>query len=30
MNITPPKGRPMLYWVGKKPIESVKSYILLS
>jgi len=26
MNITPPKGRPMLYWVGKKPIESVKSY----
>ncbi len=26
MNITPPKGRPMLYWVGKKPVESVKSY----
>lgn len=26
MKITPPKGRPMLYWVGKKPIESVKSY----
>ena len=26
MNISPPKGRPMLYWVGKKPIESVKSY----
>ncbi len=26
MKITPPKGRPMLYWVGKKPLESVKSY----
>lgn len=26
MDITPPKGRPMLYWMGKKPIESVKSY----
>ena len=26
MNITPPKGRPMLYWVGKKPLETVKSY----
>jgi len=26
MNITPPKGRPMLYWIGKKPLESVQSY----
>ncbi len=26
MKIKPPKGRPMLYWVGKKPVESVKSY----
>ena len=26
LKITPAKGRPMLYWVGKKPIGSVKRY----
>ena len=26
MKITPPKGRPLLYWTGKKPIERIKSY----
>lgn len=26
MKITPPKGRPMIYWVGKKPIEDIKGY----
>ncbi|MCK4419842.1 hypothetical protein KAV79_08550 [Candidatus Aerophobetes bacterium] len=25
-NITPAKGRPMLYWVGKKPSNYVKSF----
>ncbi|MEO0267822.1 MAG: site-specific DNA-methyltransferase [candidate division WOR-3 bacterium] len=26
IKITPTKGRPMLYWVGKKPLEYVKGY----
>ncbi len=26
MKITPVKGRPMLHWVGKKPLEAVRHY----
>jgi DNA modification methylase len=26
IKITPAKGRPMLYWVGKKPLDYVKGY----
>jgi len=26
IKIEPPKGRPMLYWVGKKPLEYVKGF----
>ena len=26
MKITPVKGRPMLHWVGKRPIDTVKAY----
>lgn len=26
MKITPVKGRPMLHWVGKRPIDAVNSY----
>ena len=26
LKITPAKGRPMLYWVGKKPLDYVKGY----
>lgn len=26
IKIAPPKGRPMLYWVGKKPLEYVKGF----
>ena len=26
MNITPVKGRPMLHWFGKRPIDTVNSY----
>ena len=26
MNITPVKGRPMLHWVGKRPIDTIQAY----
>lgn len=26
IKITPAKGRPMLYWVGKKPLDYVKGF----
>lgn len=26
IKITPAKGRPMLYWVGKKPLDYIKGY----
>ena len=26
MKITPVKGRPMLHWVGKRPIDTVNAY----
>ena len=26
MKITPVKGRPMLHWVGKRPIDIVNNY----
>jgi len=26
LKITPAKGRPMLYWVGKKPLDYVKGF----
>jgi len=27
IKITPAKGRPMLHWVGKKPLDYVKGFI---
>ncbi len=26
VKVSSPKGRPLLYWVGKKPIEQVQGY----